>query len=98
MAAGEDQAQAIVWNQELLLIELVVLGHRRWLERLKLLELLGAAALSPKPVDRLVPRGGRDPGAGVVRDASLGPDLHGGDERLLNRVLGEVEVAEYADQ
>ena len=62
------------------------------------IELLGSAALPSKPVDRLVPRGGRDPGARVVGYAPLGPDLDGGYERLLNRVLGEVEVTEHADQ
>src|SRR5581483_9911374 len=52
----------------------------------------------PQPVDRLVPRGGRDPGAGVVREAPLRPDLHCHQEGLLDRILGEIEVAENADQ
>jgi hypothetical protein len=97
MAAGEDQSQAVVGDHGRFLV-LFVLGDGRWLERLQLLELLGAAALPPKPVDRLVPSGGRDPGAGVVRQAALGPDLHRHQERLLNRVLSEVEVPEDADQ
>jgi hypothetical protein len=49
-------------------------------------------------VDRAVPSGGDDPGAGIRRDAVLGPSLGGDGERLLDGVLGEVEVAERADQ
>jgi hypothetical protein len=97
MAAGEDQPQAVVSDQWRVLWQGILLGGR-WLERLELLLLLGAAALAPEPVDCLVARGGRDPGARVVRDAALGPDLQGDDEGLLDRVLGEVEVAENADQ
>ena len=41
---------------------------------------------------------GRDPGPGVVRDAPLRPRLEGGDERVLDGLLGEVEVAQDADE
>ena len=40
----------------------------------------------------------RDPGPGVVRHAALRPDLERRDERLLDRLLGEVEVAKDADE
>jgi hypothetical protein len=43
-------------------------------------------------------RGRDDPGAGIRRDAVAGPALRGDRERLLDGVLGEVEVAERADQ
>ena len=36
--------------------------------------------------------------AGVVRDAADRPRLERGDERVLDRLLGEVEVAEHADE
>jgi hypothetical protein len=87
----------VIGDQGGFLRNVVLVGGWR-LERLKLLQLLRAATLSPEPVDRLVPGGGGDPGSRVLRNASLRPDLHGDDERLLNRVLGKVEVAEYADQ
>ncbi len=35
---------------------------------------------------------------GLCRDAAVGPDLECGDERVLHRLLGEVEVAEDADE
>ena len=61
-----------------------------------LLDLQGA--LAAQPVDRLVARDPGDPGAGVVGDAVARPALERDHERLLHRLLGEVEVAEDADQ
>ena len=62
------------------------------------LELSAPLRLAAQPVDRAVAGGGDDPGAGVRRDAVAGPALRGDRERLLDGVLGEVEVAERADQ
>jgi hypothetical protein len=97
VAAGEDQPEAVV-GDHVLLLGLVVIGRGRRLQGPQLLQLLVATALAPEPVDRLVAGGGGDPGPRVLRNATLRPDLHGDQEGLLNRVLGEVEVAEYADQ
>ena len=55
-------------------------------------------ALAPEPVDRPVAGRRRDPGAGVVGDAVGGPALQRDRERLLHGLLGEVEVAEDADE
>ena len=55
-------------------------------------------ALSADPVDRAIPRGGGDPRARVVRDATGRPRLQGRDEGLLDDLLGKVEVAEDPDQ
>ena len=52
--------------------------------------------LAADPVDRAVPRGRDDPGARVRRRAVPRPALRRDDECVLNRVLGEVEVAEDA--
>ena len=60
--------------------------------------LLHEAPAAAQPIDRAVARGGRDPGPGVRGDAALRPRLQGGDERLLDGLLGEVEVAEDPDQ
>ena len=54
--------------------------------------------LAAEPVDRAVAGDPRDPGAGVVGDAVARPALERDREGVLNRVLGEVEVAEDADQ
>jgi uncharacterized membrane protein len=46
----------------------------------------------------VVARRRRQPRAGVTRQPVAGPALRGGRKRLLRRFLGEVEVAEEADQ
>jgi hypothetical protein len=50
------------------------------------------------PVDRAVARRGQEPGARVGGCPLPGPALGGDGERLLCGFLGEVEVAEEADQ
>jgi hypothetical protein len=60
--------------------------------------LVAQAAPATEPVDRPVPSGRRDPGTRVGRDTAIGPDLEGGDERVLDGLLGEIEVAQDADQ
>ena len=55
-------------------------------------------ATEPQSIDRAVARGGRDPGPGVVGDSALRPGADRLDERLLDRVLGQIEVAEDPDQ
>jgi hypothetical protein len=61
-------------------------------------ELRREGAVTAQAVDRAVLRGGDDPGTRVRRDAVAGPALRGDRERLLDGVLGEVEVAERANQ
>src|SRR4030095_8618605 len=46
----------------------------------------------------LKPRGGPEPGARIGRHAIARPLLHRGPERLVQGLLGEIEVAEQADQ
>jgi hypothetical protein len=55
-------------------------------------------ALAADPVDRPVASGGDEPGARVVRRPLARPALGGDRERLLSGLLGELEVAEEADQ
>ena len=73
-----------------------LLGRR--LGRLEQSPLLREDALAPQPVDRLVPSHADDPGRGIVRHTMVRPALERDDERLLDRLLGEIEVAEDADQ
>jgi hypothetical protein len=67
-------------------------------QRLELAELVLEHPRAPDPVDRLVARRRRYPGARVVRDAAPWPDLERDEEGVLYRLLGEVEVAEDADE
>lgn len=60
--------------------------------------LLSERALASQAVDRAVPRGGRDPGSGVVRDPGRGPPPEGDRERLLDGLLRKVEITEDPDQ
>jgi hypothetical protein len=94
VAAGEDQSQPIVRNGALVDFVLLAGGH----ERLELADLVLEPPRPPDPVDRLVPGGGRDPRPRVGRDAARRPDLERDDEGVLHGLLGEVEVAEHADE
>ena len=86
MAAGEDQTQAIS-----------VLRFHGVAYLLFLLQLLANAAeclLAPKSINRFAPRCRREP-RGRIGGNSFGlPALDGGEERFLEGVFGEFEVAE----
>jgi hypothetical protein len=67
------------------------------MQRLELLQdrlLLAQGPFAAQPVDRLVPGDAGDPCARVRRYAVPRPALDGDDERLLNGLLGRVEVAQ----
>jgi hypothetical protein len=57
-----------------------------------------SASLAAEAVDRSIAGGGGDPAARVRRQAVARPCAQGDGERLLDCVLGEVDVAEGADQ
>jgi hypothetical protein len=63
-----------------------------------LAEELLAASLAAQAVDGSIAGSGRDPAARVGRQAVARPGAQGDGERLLDCVLGEVDVAEGADQ
>jgi hypothetical protein len=89
VAAREDQLEPLVGDRRLLVgRELRRTGEQLRLPRERL--------LAPDPVDRAVPGRGDDPGAGARRCAVDRPALGRLDECVLNRVLGEVEIAEDA--
>jgi hypothetical protein len=92
MAAGEDQLEPLV--RECLLVHLLL--HR--LGRLEQAGLHGEGAVAADPVDRPVARRRRQPRARVGGLARAGPGPGGDRERLLGSLLGEIEVAEEADQ
>ena len=100
MAAGEDQAQPVVDDHAPVVVHrrlLLVLG----LEGHQLGQPLGAVGHRPVPaqaIDRAPPRGGRDPCPRIGRDAVAPPHRDRGLERVLHRVLGQLEVAGLPDQ
>jgi hypothetical protein len=60
--------------------------------------LRGKSPLPPQPVDGAIPGGRRDPCARVARHPPRGPRFESADERFLDDLLGEVEVAEDANE
>jgi hypothetical protein len=58
----------------------------------------GEYAVAAEPVDRLVARGRDQPGPGIGGYAVPRPALSGDDEGFLADFLGEIEIAEEADQ
>ena len=98
MATGEDEPQSVVGNStHIHLLDFGGFGGGRQQE------LGGAVLLAPlglpaEPVDGLATGRGEQPGARAVRQARGRPGTERGDDRLLEGVLGEVEVAEDTDQ
>jgi hypothetical protein len=93
MAAGEDQLEALVLDHDVCLW--FVHGPAGGLE---LPSLDRERSLPADPVDRTVAGGDREPGAWIGGGALARPALGGGGECLLGGLLGEVEVAEEANQ
>ena len=93
MAAGEDQAESLIGHG----FVVVFLG-RELGEPLENFGLAGEGLLAADPVDRAVACGGGQPRGGVVGRAVSWPALDGGRERVLEGVLGQLEIAEDADQ
>jgi len=58
----------------------------------------GERPVAADAVDRPISRSRHEPRARVVRRSFPGPALGGDRERLLGSLLGELEVAEEADQ
>ena len=92
VAAGEDELEALVGDR--CLVHLVFHGLRH----LEHARLLGECAIAANAVDRAVARGGHQPRTRVIGRPVAGPALGGDGEGLLSGLLGEVEVAEEADQ
>jgi hypothetical protein len=92
VTAREDELEPLVGNRRLVQVVLRGFGN---LEEARLRD---QRSLAPDPVDRAVPRGRDEPRSRVRRRAVARPALGGDRERLLRGFLGEVEVAEEADQ
>jgi hypothetical protein len=100
VTAGEDQTQPLVGDRGLL-VHLLFLLALSPIEALEATEQLGLAlevSLAADPVDGPVP-GDRDEPAGRVGGSAVpGPALQRLLDGVLEGVLGEIEVAEDADQ
>ena len=94
VAAGEDQPQPVVVHGTLLLRRRLAGAQQRAACALAVL----ARRLAAQPVDRAVARRGDDPAGRARRQPALGPAPHRLGERVLDRLLGDVDVAEDADQ
>lgn len=92
VAAGEDQAQPVVRHD--VPLSRIVLGG----EHGNLAEQLAAPRVAAQPVDEALACGGGDPATGIGRQPVLAPLDHGDGERLLQRVLGEVDVTAETDE
>src|SRR5215470_6766958 len=97
MAAGENQAQTFIRHaiahRVVLLGRGVALNHAN-----QLVAPLRETRLTLNSVDGLVPSRTDYPGAGIVRDAFAGPLLDRGCKRLLGGFLGQIEIAQHADE
>jgi hypothetical protein len=92
VAAGEDQLEPLVADRRVVDHVLHRLGH---IEQPRLLR---ERALAPDAIDGAIARRRRQPRGGAGRHAVARPALRRDRERLLRRFLGEVEVAEEADE
>src|SRR5664280_3077778 len=92
MTAGEDQFESFVGEcrrAHLVASRLVLLEQR---------SLRHKPALSTEAIERSIAGGRHQPRPGVGRNAVLRPSGRSDGERLLGGLLGEVEVAEEADE
>src|SRR5438105_1007377 len=94
MAAGEEELQPLVRDRRL--VQLVHFVHG--LRHVEQAGLRGERAIAADAVDRAVACGGHEPGPRVGGRPFARPALRGDREGLLGGLLGEVEVAEEANQ
>ena len=96
MAAHEDQLQPFVTDRAVVKVDLVH-GHGQPIA-LKQPALVLERPLAPQAVDGPVASGCQQPGDRVSRDPLTRPTFGCNHESLLGGFLGEVEIAEEADQ
>src|SRR6266536_460189 len=92
MAAREDELESLVRDRRL--VHLVLRGRRQ----VEQPELRGERSIAADAVDRAVAGGGHQPRSRAGGHPRAGPAVGRDRERLLGGFLGEVEVAEEADQ
>src|ERR1700730_4322640 len=95
MTGDEHQAQQVVADG--VVDRCIEIGHGHLLLRFELAAELLVLALeelvaAPK-IDGAMLCGGHEPGAGIVRNAGLGPLFERGNESVLRELLGEADIA-----
>ena len=101
VAAREDESQSVIHDGHGVLRRPGIDGAQvRFEGRLarERLGLLGQPLPPAKPVDGAVAGRGGDPRSRVVRHAALRPRLERTDERVLDGLLGQIEVARHPDE
>src|SRR5215470_2366806 len=98
MAAGEDQPELIIPYWSVISPLVHARAARCGCHGAKLLVECPATCRPAKIVDRTVACGRHDPPRRAGWDAVAPPSVAGHNERLLDRVLGQRDVAEEADQ
>src|SRR5204862_4848041 len=96
VAAGEDETETVVLHGSRFLGDVGGVAFR--CEHGHLAEEFLSASLAAQAVDGSIASSGRDPAAWVWWQAVACPCAQGDGERLLYCLLGEVDVAEGADQ
>lgn len=99
MAAREDESEPVVRNGggiDLIFHVSEWVGHR--IEVGEKCGLGSEGLLASNSVDGLVTRTSEDPAEGVVRDSVARPPFERDEPGLLKRVLGEIEIADDANQ
>ena len=96
MAAGEDQAKPIVGNLGRIVVRLGK-GRTQFVGRVGF-EFFLEGLLAPDAVNGLVPGGLDDPGPGKLGYSGLFPLAYGRGKGFLGTLLGQVEVADQADE
>src|SRR5207245_264500 len=96
VAAREDKLEPLVGNVHVQLGGLG--GSEGGTAPLNECELLAIARVAAEAVDPVALRHDEEPGAGVARDPVPRPVLERADERVLDALLGDVEIAEGADE
>jgi len=97
MAAGEEQAQTFV-GHAFVGLRGGQFGVAELLVRLQRCGLVCAHALMAQAIDDASPGHHREPGCRAPRHAVARPALERCRNRVLERILGEVEVAEAGDE
>jgi hypothetical protein len=93
MATGKDQTQSVVWHGSFFVFAGLLLG-----QPVQKLRLAGEGPLTSDPVDRAVARRGEEPGGRSLGHPACGPAVECRRDGVLKGILGEVEVAQDADQ
>src|SRR5690348_3094033 len=94
MATREDQAQSLVAHIVFLLVLRGLLLEQFQGDAMTFV----AARFAPQVVECPVASGGDDPSCGRRRHSIVRPPRERGDERVLDRFLGETDVAEKAHE